>query len=77
MAEQTLKGSIMLWPAQEADLSDTANVLSSPGLENFARSNNLLPAGEPFNFFKAFHQVGCKGQSSRGLAVGVYTQTCI
>ncbi|OPY77631.1 MAG: Dipeptidase [Syntrophorhabdus sp. PtaU1.Bin058] len=40
---------------QQADFSDTMNVMSSPGLLDFAVSNRLFdPQGEPFNFFKCF-----------------------
>jgi dipeptidase len=38
---------------QQADLSDTMNVLSSPGLMEFVTKNNLQDLQkEPFNFFK-------------------------
>ncbi|MEW6186090.1 MAG: C69 family dipeptidase [Thermodesulfobacteriota bacterium] len=40
---------------QEADISDIMNVLSSPGLLDFAVSHRLFdPQKEPFNFFKCF-----------------------
>ena len=45
---------------QEFDLSDSANVLASPGLERFAASAGLWDpsSGQPLNFFQAFMREG-------------------
>jgi dipeptidase len=60
---------------QEVNLADTENVLSSPGLDEFAADAGLWdPANGTFNFFKAYMEDGWRDPLANYIRVCMLTQ---
>lgn len=60
---------------QEVDFTDTENVMSSPGLAEFAAESGLWdPANGTFNFFKAYMEDGWRDPLANYIRVCILTQ---